>query len=90
MSQPFQLTDPNSGKSVALPLISGTQGDPAVDIGKLNKDLGVSPLTLASYRPAQPSRRSLLLMATKVFCSIAVTRLSSWLSIQIFLKSPIY
>ena len=41
MSQPFQLTDPNSGKSVALPLISGTQGDPAVDIGKLNKDLGV-------------------------------------------------
>ncbi len=41
MSQPFQLTDPNTGKSVALPLISGTQGDPAVDIGKLNKDLGV-------------------------------------------------
>jgi citrate synthase len=40
MAQTFQLSDA-SGKSIALPLVEGTQGDPAVDIGKLNKDLGV-------------------------------------------------
>jgi len=41
MSQSYTLTDPNTGKTATLPLVSGTQGDPGVDIAKLNKDLGV-------------------------------------------------
>ena len=40
MSQSFQLLDA-TGKSITLPLVEGTQGDPAVDIGKLNKEFGV-------------------------------------------------
>src|ERR1700710_52574 len=34
------LTDSASDKTSTLPLVSGTLGDPAVDIGKLHKDLG--------------------------------------------------
>jgi citrate synthase len=35
-----QLTDPATNKSAALPVVSGTLGDPAFDIGKLNKETG--------------------------------------------------
>ena len=35
-----QITDPATNKTAALPVVSGTRGDPAFDIGKLNKDTG--------------------------------------------------
>jgi citrate synthase len=34
------LTDAATSKSVVLPVVSGTLGDPALDIGKLNKETG--------------------------------------------------
>jgi len=34
------LTDNANGKTSTLPLVSGSLGDPALDIGKLHKDLG--------------------------------------------------
>ncbi|WP_257385158.1 citrate synthase [Tahibacter caeni] len=34
------LTDAASNRSTSLPVVSGTMGDPAFDIGKLNKDTG--------------------------------------------------
>jgi len=34
------LTDPATNKSTALPVVTGTLGDPALDIAKLNKDTG--------------------------------------------------
>ena len=34
------LTDNATNKTSTLPLVSGTLGEPAVDIGKLHKDLG--------------------------------------------------
>ena len=36
-----QLTDSASGKNATLPVVTGTLGDPAVDIGKLNKETGL-------------------------------------------------
>ncbi len=38
--QSVVLTDPATNKSTALPVVTGTLGDPALDIGKLNKDTG--------------------------------------------------
>jgi citrate synthase len=35
-----QLTDPATSKSSTFPIVTGTLGDPAIDIGKLNKDTG--------------------------------------------------
>ncbi|MGY6553124.1 MAG: citrate synthase [Wenzhouxiangella sp.] len=35
------LTDPNSGKTLDLPVVSGTVGDPAIDITRLNPELGL-------------------------------------------------
>ncbi|MEP7041636.1 MAG: citrate synthase [Dokdonella sp.] len=35
-----QLTDPATNKSTSLPIVTGTLGDPAIDIGKLNKETG--------------------------------------------------
>ncbi len=34
------LTDSASNKSAALPIVAGTLGDPAIDVGKLNKETG--------------------------------------------------
>ena len=34
------LTDPESGKTLELPVVSGTEGDPTVDIGRLQAELG--------------------------------------------------
>ncbi|HEY6544951.1 MAG TPA: citrate synthase [Dokdonella sp.] len=36
-----QLSDAASGKTASLPVVSGSLGDPAIDIGKLNKDTGL-------------------------------------------------
>ena len=36
-----QLSDPASGKGATLPVVSGSLGDPAVDIGKLNRETGL-------------------------------------------------
>ncbi len=36
----LNLTDPSSGKSLDLPVVAGTEGDPTVDITKLNAELG--------------------------------------------------
>ncbi|RYD14170.1 MAG: citrate synthase [Lysobacteraceae bacterium] len=36
-----QLSDSATGKSASLPIVSGSLGDPAIDIGKLNKDTGL-------------------------------------------------
>ncbi len=41
MSNTVAITDSRSGKSVELPIVSGVLGDPAVDIARLNKDLGL-------------------------------------------------
>ena len=38
--QSVQLTDTANNRSTALPVVSGTLGDPALDIAKLNKDTG--------------------------------------------------
>ena len=35
-----QLTDPATGKAANFPVVSGTLGDPAFDIGKLNRETG--------------------------------------------------
>ena len=35
------LTDPSSGKTLDLPVIAGTEGDPAMDIARLNPELGL-------------------------------------------------
>ena len=35
-----QLTDPATNKTTPLPIVTGTLGDPAIDIGKLNKETG--------------------------------------------------
>jgi citrate synthase len=35
-----QLTDPATSKTTSLPIVTGTLGDPAIDIGKLNKETG--------------------------------------------------
>ena len=35
-----QLTDTAAGKSAAFPVVTGTLGDPAIDIGKLNRETG--------------------------------------------------
>ena len=34
------LTDPATQLSAALPVVAGSMGDPAIDIGKLNKETG--------------------------------------------------
>ncbi|MBL38170.1 MAG: citrate (Si)-synthase [Xanthomonadales bacterium] len=34
------LTDPQSGKSLDLPVVSGSEGDPTLDISSLHKELG--------------------------------------------------
>ena len=34
------LTDPESGKSLDLPVVSGSEGDPTLDISSLHKELG--------------------------------------------------
>ncbi len=34
------LSDPDSGRSVDLPVVRGTLGDPALDVAKINRDLG--------------------------------------------------
>jgi citrate synthase len=39
-SKTVQIIDPAANKSAELPVISGTLGDPAFDIGKLNKETG--------------------------------------------------
>ena len=36
-----QLSDSATGKAASLPVVSGSLGDPALDIGKLNKDTGL-------------------------------------------------
>lgn len=36
----LQLTDPQTGKSIDLPVVAGTDGDPTVDISALYKELG--------------------------------------------------
>jgi citrate synthase len=41
MSNTVAITDSRTGKSVELPIVSGVLGDPAVDIARLNKDLGL-------------------------------------------------
>jgi citrate synthase len=41
MSNTVSITDSRNGKSVELPIVSGVLGDPAVDIARLNKDLGL-------------------------------------------------
>jgi citrate synthase len=35
------LTDNATGKSVELPILAPTYGDPVMDIGKLNKEFGL-------------------------------------------------
>ncbi len=35
-----QLSDTSTGRNTSLPIVTGTLGDPALDIGKLNKDTG--------------------------------------------------
>lgn len=41
MSEQFlTLNDPSTGRSAQLPIVRGSQGDPGLDIGKLNRDLG--------------------------------------------------
>jgi citrate synthase len=35
-----QIIDTDANKSATLPVVTGTLGDPAIDIGKLNKDTG--------------------------------------------------
>jgi len=39
-SKTVQLTDPATNKATNLPVVTGTLGDPAFDIGKLNKETG--------------------------------------------------
>jgi citrate synthase len=34
------LTDPDSGKTLELPVVSGSEGDPTLDISRLHKELG--------------------------------------------------
>ena len=34
------LTDPDSGKTLDLPVVAGTEGDPTIDISRLNRELG--------------------------------------------------
>ncbi|MCB1610045.1 MAG: citrate synthase [Xanthomonadales bacterium] len=34
------LSDPDSGRSVDLPIVRGTLGDPALDVARINRDLG--------------------------------------------------
>jgi len=34
------LSDPDSGRSVDLPVVRGTMGDPALDVARINRDLG--------------------------------------------------
>ncbi len=36
----IQITDPATRKTAELPVVTGTLGDPAFDIGKLNKETG--------------------------------------------------
>ncbi len=40
MSSHLTLNDPGNGRAVELPIVTGSLGDPALDIGKLNRDLG--------------------------------------------------
>ena len=41
MSNTVVITDSRTGKAAEMPIVSGAMGDPAVDIGKLNKELGL-------------------------------------------------
>jgi citrate synthase len=41
MTEKVAITDHRSGKTVELPIVSGVLGDPGVDIGKLNRELGL-------------------------------------------------
>jgi citrate synthase len=41
MTEKVAITDHRSGKTVEMPIVSGVLGDPGVDIGKLNKELGL-------------------------------------------------
>jgi citrate synthase len=34
------LTDPDSGQSLELPVVAGTEGDPTIDITRLNREMG--------------------------------------------------
>ncbi len=36
----LSLTDPDSGKTLELPVVAGTEGDPTMDITRLNRELG--------------------------------------------------
>mgnify|MGYP000889726068 CR=1 FL=1 len=36
-----QITDPSTNKSASFPLVRGTLGDPAIDIGRLNRETGL-------------------------------------------------
>ena len=67
--QPVVLTDSASNKSTTLPVVSGTLGDPALDIAKLNKDTGyytfdpgftntVSTRSAITIRPSPKSVRA--------------------------------
>ena len=38
--QTVQLTDSATSKTATLPVVTGTLGDPALDIARLNKDTG--------------------------------------------------
>ncbi len=41
MSNTVAFTDSRTGKTAEMPLVEGVLGDPAIDIAKLNKDLGL-------------------------------------------------
>lgn len=41
MSNTVAISDSRTGKTTEMPLVEGVMGDPAIDIAKLNKDLGL-------------------------------------------------
>jgi hypothetical protein len=65
------------GKAYEFPVHKGSIGPEVIDIGKAKP----KPLLLILVSPQQrlAIRRLLTLMAMKVCCCIAVTRLSNWL-----------
>ena len=50
--QSVVLTDSESNKTSTLPIVRGTLGDPALDIGKLNKDTGFFTYDLKNLKRA--------------------------------------
>ena len=77
-NQAFTLTNPETGQSSELPMVNGTLGTPAVDVGSINKDHGVF-----TFDPAFTSTCSCESAITYidgdngVFC-IAAIRWISW------------